>query len=512
MINTNKKDNKRVKAPYRGKFISVVIQPKVDSTYWKQERDDKEIEKTLLDSKFPLWTGVLYAMRNVKAADVNKQLPRVPISWAYGSETSVETGIPHYQVYLEFDVLVKRTSVFESLDSIFKGNAHIATQVGYSTTLGDYCVKPTSNFNFSSKYYRNIKIRSDGVQVETNDLLKLRPKLRMIKDNYMTGQKLLEQIAYSKPDDRTGIWLADVIGGTGKTGFFQTIINDNQGLYLRISEGLERLSSKLRKKISARLSEGKGYPRFIWINFGRTLEEGALKAFSDFAEQILDGMLDDNFGNTGGSDFVGLPYVNLIVTANTPPNLKQLTGDRLKLLTLFPVYKDVETLELQDSFLIPIYVEIKVRIFGNVPNILQYRFRVKLQDDQYIKASFSHLPYYDQILENCQKYKEFLNSDKADSQYYQSRLQSDWYSSTPNRVQSDIFNVYAKAAFHAASLGEEGRAGRFIEASSFHQSKVEVHRYINRLDFESNDPSTNSGNSVFDMLSTTLPYGSIPEF
>ena len=95
-------------------------------------------------------------------------------------------------------------------------------------------------------------------------------------------------------------------------------------------------------------------------------------------------MLDDNFGNTGGSDFVGLPYVNLIVTANTPPNLKQLTGDRLKLLTLFPVYKDVETLELQDSFLIPIYVEIKVRIFGNVPNILQYRFRVKLQDDQYI--------------------------------------------------------------------------------------------------------------------------------
>lgn len=45
------------------------------------------------------------------------------------------------------------------------------------------------------------------------------------------------------------------------------------------------------------------------------------------AEQVLDGMLDDNFGNTGTGDFVPLPYVNLVVTSNTPPNLNQLTGD-----------------------------------------------------------------------------------------------------------------------------------------------------------------------------------------
>ena len=156
---------------------------------------------------------------------------------------------------MEFDVLVRRTSVYESLEKIFQRNAHIATQVGYSSSLSDYCVKPTSNFEFQSKYYRNIKLRSEELEVNANDLMKLRPKLKVIKDNYMTGQKLLEQIAFSEPDDRTGIWLADVIGGTGKTGFFQTIIDNPQGLYLRISEGLERLSSKLRKKISARLSE-----------------------------------------------------------------------------------------------------------------------------------------------------------------------------------------------------------------------------------------------------------------
>ena len=499
-------------APYRGKFISVVIQPKVESDYWKLEKKNKEIETTLRESNFPFWTGVLYAMRNVKAIDINKGLSRLPVKWTFGTETSVETKIPHYQVYLEFDVLVRRTSVYESLEKILKRNAHIATQVGYSSSLSDYCVKPISNFEFQSKYYRNVKLRSEELEVSANDLMKLRPKLKVIKDNYMTGQKLLEQIAFSEPDDRTGIWLADVIGGTGKTGFFQTIINDPQGLYLRISEGIERLSAKLRKKISTRLSEGKGYPRFIWINFGRTLEEGALKAFSDFAEQILDGMLDDNFGNTGGSDFVGLPYVNLIVTANTPPNLKQLTGDRLKLLTLFPVYKDVETLELEDSFLIPIYVEIRVRIFGNVPNILQYKFKIRLQDDEYIKASFSQLPYYDQILENCKRFNEFMESERSQDQYYQSRLESDWYSSTPHRVQSDIFNVYTRAAFHAASLGEEGRVGRFIEASSFQRSKVEVYAYRNDPVKETADPIIEPTGGVFDVMSAPLPYSNISEF
>ena len=507
-----KNNNKRVKAPYRGKFISVVIQPKVLSDYWNRLHTDEEIEKKLLDSKFPVWTGVIYALRNVKAVDVNKQLPRLPKVWAYGTETSVETKIPHYQVYLEFDVLVKRTSVYESLYRIFKGNAHIATQVGYSSSLADYCVKPTSNFEFNSKYYKNVKIRSKEVEVNVNILMKLRPKLKVIKDNYMTGQKLLEQIAFSEPDDRTGIWLADVIGGTGKTGFFQTIIDNPQGLYLRISEGLERLSAKLRKKISTRLSEGKGYPRFIWINFGRTLEEEALKAFSDFAEQILDGMLDDNFGNTGGSDFVGLPYVNLIVTANTPPNLKQLTGDRLKLLTLFPVYKDVETLELEDSFLIPIYVEIRVRIFGNVRNILQYKFKVRLQDDEYIKASFSQLPYYDQILENCKRFNEFIKSERSQNQYYQARLESDWYSSTPQRVQSDIFNVYTKAVFHAHSLGEEQRAGKFIEASSFNKSDIDVYYYNNKRAVGSVAPYQEPTGGVFDAMLVPLPYSNISEF
>ena len=73
---------------------------------------------------------------------------------------------------------------------------------------------------------------------------------------------------------------------------------------MRISEGQERLSAKLRKKITARLEDKEGYPKFIWVNFGITVIEQALQMFSDFGEHIVDGMLDDNFANTVGKDFI----------------------------------------------------------------------------------------------------------------------------------------------------------------------------------------------------------------
>ncbi len=86
----------------------------------------------------------------------------------------------------------------------------------------NYCLKPISNFQFNSNYYWNKKFVSE--ELSQNKLLKLinmRPKLKTIKDNYLTGQKLLLKIVTSDPDDRTGIWLSDIIGETGKTAFFK---------------------------------------------------------------------------------------------------------------------------------------------------------------------------------------------------------------------------------------------------------------------------------------------------
>jgi hypothetical protein len=245
-------------------------------------------------------------------------------------------------------------------------------------------------------------------------------------------------------------------------------------LIRNLNEGVERLSTKLRKKIKSRLESNRGYPKFIWINFGRTVEENSLKAFADFSEQILDGMLDDNFSNTATDDFVGLPYVNLVVTANTLPNLKHLTGDRLKLLTFFPIYKDAETKELKDSLLIPIYMEIKVRILKRFPNNLEYKFTVRLQTDEFIKNRFSRFDWFDELLENVTIFKEFMNNYNYK---LSSRLETKWFSTSPYNLQSDIYQVYQKALFHSVTVKGKNNSQMFIEASSFPNSKPKIYSY-----------------------------------
>lgn len=466
---------------YRVKFCSVVIQPKVAAEYWMQENSDKEIETKLMESAFPLHTEIIQALANLSVETINKTKFIKPVSWAFGTETSVKTRIPHYQIYLKFDKLVRKSIIYEELvNALGVSRVHIVTDKVFNENYKNYCLKTSSNFTFESSYYWNVKLSSENIQLLENNLVKLRKNLESIMYNYFTGQKLLKKMALSEPDDRTGLWLADVIGGTGKTAFFQTIVDDPeaQGCYLRVSDGVERLSAKLRKKITARLEANRGYPRWIWVNFGRTVGEDALKAFSDFGEQILDGMLDDNFGNTATEDFMALPYVNLIVTANTPPNLKQLTGDRIKLLTLFPIYSDPDKGILEDSIIIPIFVEVQVRVQkSTMRNFLEYRYKVRPQSMEYIINNFSKFEYYDDLLENYMKYLSFTETEQYRHQLYQSKLETDWIAAAPKDIQTDVYRVYVDACIHSSTVTGPGSGSLFIQASSFKRSTPKVYEY-----------------------------------
>ena len=266
----------------RSKFLSVVIQPKLKSDVWLNCESNERFTNLLLSCSFPLYTEIRYVLENLEGLTANTSKSVKAKVWAFGTETSVDTKIPHYQIYLEFDKLVRNSSVYQALDVLLANRAHIVTKKVYNSQYKNYCLKNSSNFNFDSKYYWNIKLSSDTLKEVKPNLLSLRPNLKMIQKNLMTGQELLKKIITSEPDDRTGIWLADVLGNTGKTVFFQSQIEDAEinGLYLRVTEGVERLSAKLRKKINGRLEAGKGYPKTIWINFGRTIEEGSLKSFS----------------------------------------------------------------------------------------------------------------------------------------------------------------------------------------------------------------------------------------
>ena len=459
----------------RSKFLSVVIQPKLNSKVWLDCESADIFTNLLLGCSFPLYTEIRYALENLEGLTANTSKSVKAKVWAFGTETSVDTKIPHYQIYLEFDKLVRNSSVYQALDVLLANRAHIVTKKVYNCQYKNYCLKNSSNFNFDSKYYWNTKLSSDNLKEVKPNLLSLRPNLKMVQKNLMTGQELLKKIITSEPDDRTGIWLADVLGNTGKTVFFQSQIEDAEinGLYLRVTEGVERLSAKLRKKINDRLESGKGYPKTIWINFGRTVEEGSLKAFSDFAEQILDGMLDDNFGNTGTGDFVPLPYVNLVVTANTPPNLNQLTGDRLKLMTLFPV-KD-ESGKLVDSFLLPVFVKISVRILKAFPNNLEYQFTVIPESFEFYADKYKDFHWFMDLVENVTRFEEFKSTPEYERQKYESKLISQWVSTTTYNLQSDILSVYYKALAYSTTVSGRGSNQKFIEASSLNKSDFKVY-------------------------------------
>lgn len=494
----NRRNNQKVS--YRGKFISVVLQPSIGADFWQKDYSDKEISEALMRSGFPLYTEVMYALQKATAESL-KGKQHTAVEWAFGTETSNATRIPHYQIYMEFPSLIKRITLYESFKYLFGDRVHIVTQTVYNNNYKEYCIKESSNFNFDSPYYWNIKKDSQNSIFHINKLLHLRPKLNMIHNSLFTGQRLLKQIATCEPDDRTGVWLADVIGGTGKTAFFQTIVDEEEanGIYLRISDGMERLSAKLRKKISLRLKNGRGYPRFIWINFGRTLTEDALRQFADFGEQILDGMLDDNFGNTSDGDFMALPYVNLIVTANTPPNIKQLTGDRIKLLTLYPIYDATNNFKLIDSLLIPIYVEIKVRILKRYPNNLEYKYIIRPQDKEHCEMSFRDLPWYESLLENMDMYSEFINSDKYAEQKYQSRMDSGWISANANKVQQDVFSVYIKALHYTATMTFEGSGSYYSEATNF-QYPTRHYKYSEEAEQPTSDTSLGTWNLAYNKI------------
>ena len=96
---------KKIKDPNvsRSKYLSVVIQPKLNFNVWLNCESNKIFTELLLSCSFPLYTEIKYALENLEGLTANTSKSVKPKVWSFGSETSVDTKIPHYQIYLEFD-------------------------------------------------------------------------------------------------------------------------------------------------------------------------------------------------------------------------------------------------------------------------------------------------------------------------------------------------------------------------------------------------------------------------
>lgn len=112
----------------RSKYISAVIQPKIDTENWLNCDSDKIFNYLLLSSSFPLYTEIQYAIENIEALTTSTLKIIKPKVWAFGRETSSDTKIPHYQIYLGFDKLIKNSSVYQSLNRLLEHRVHIGTK------------------------------------------------------------------------------------------------------------------------------------------------------------------------------------------------------------------------------------------------------------------------------------------------------------------------------------------------------------------------------------------------
>ena len=113
----------------RSKYLSVVIQPKLNSKIWLNCESNETFTNLLLSCSFPLHTEIQYALFNVLEVNPSNTLKSVkPKVWAFGTENSVNTKIPHYQIYLEFSKLIRNSSVYEALNELLENRVHIVTK------------------------------------------------------------------------------------------------------------------------------------------------------------------------------------------------------------------------------------------------------------------------------------------------------------------------------------------------------------------------------------------------
>lgn len=142
-------------------------------------------------------------------------------------------------------------------------------------------------------------------------------------------------------------------------------------------------------------------------------------------------------------------------------------------MTFFPV-KD-ESGKMIDSFLLPVFVKISIRILKGFPSNLEYRFTVIPESFEYYCEKYKHFPWFMELVENVNRFEEFKSTPEYERQKYESKLISNWVASTRYNLQSDILSVYYKALAYSTTVSGRGSNQKFIEASSLKKDNFKVY-------------------------------------
>ena len=118
----------------------------------------------------------------------------------------------------------------------------------------------------------------------------------------------------------------------------------------------------------------------------------------------------------------------------------------------FPIYNGKI---IEDTLLIPIFVEIKVKFPTKYPTKVSYKYVVRLQDEDNIKCAFSEFPWYGDLIEQVKRFQNLVGKDGCQLEVYEKQLHSYWRPIHPNRMQEDILAVYYKCMEHLGCLSNK---------------------------------------------------------
>ena len=152
-------------------------------------------------------------------------------------------------------------------------------------------------------------------------------------------------------------------------------------------------------------------------------------------------------------------------------------------MTLFPV-KD-ESGRMVDSFLLPVFVKIPVRILKSFPSNLEYCFTVIPESFEFYADKYKDFPWFMNLVDNVTRFEKFKLTPEYERQKYESKLISKWVPSVPYNLQSDILSVYYKALAYATTVSGRGSNQKFIEDSSLEKDNFKVYSVKNYLNMSS---------------------------
>lgn len=291
------------------------------------------MENKLYDRKYKHWVFTWHtsAIGEISQNSLEKFLKDFCESYVFQEERGEETGRLHLQGYLCTKVRKRHSSLLALFHAWIKkevssGAAEamlsmltIERMMGTKEEAIAYCTKTDTRESSPRSYGLPIPYEASDLKVFDNSV------------NWYPWQKSFMELIFNKdltlkdPDDRTIIWIHDLMGNSGKSKLVKHVCFNNPEESCKLSFGS---STQLR---SAAITAGP--KKLYFIDVPRTLgKDDDINDLISVIEDIKNGFIVSSMYGKHQQMMFDPPHIVVFANVFCPPHA--LSGDRLKTFTI----------------------------------------------------------------------------------------------------------------------------------------------------------------------------------